>query len=249
MSLRKRLFAAEPDTASSNWILATRERRRQRPDGRDWTFQLVVGAGFVVAAVVAALAIDSHRPLRVGLLILLVLTYALAALVEFEIGAGSAVPTALAFVPMLFLLPLGLVPVAVAAGLLLADAPHYMSGNAHPARVVGVLANSWYCLGPVAVLAALGAERPHWSDWPVYALALAAQFAVDSAALIGRGWFVSGVRPKNQLPEMLSVWSVDVALAPLALAVVIAGDATGHPYTFLVAVPVVLLLGVFASER
>ena len=248
-AVQKRVFAAEPDTASSNWILATRELRRRQPHARDRTFQVVVGVGFVVAATAAALAINSQQPIRVGLLVLLVLTYALAAQVEFEIGPGSAVPTELAFVPMLFLLPLWFVPVAVAAGLLLADAPHYLRGDAHPARAIGALANSWYCLGPVVVLAAFAAESPRWSDWPVYVLALAVQFAVDFAVSIGRGWFVFGVPPRNQLPEMLSVWVVDVGLAPLALTVVIAGGATAHAYAFLVVVPLVLLLGVFARER
>src|SRR4051794_38391281 len=98
MSLRKRLFAAEPDTASSNWILATRELRQRRPDDRDQAFLVIVGAAFVAAAVTAALAIESHSPLRVPVFLLLVLIYALAVRVEFEIGRGSAVPTELALV-------------------------------------------------------------------------------------------------------------------------------------------------------
>ncbi len=249
MSVRKRLFAAEPDTASSNWILATRELRRRRPDDRDQAFLLVVGAGFVAAAVVAALAIDSHRPLRAGVFLLLVLIYALAARVEFEIGRGSAVPTELALVPMLFLLPLGLVPAAVAGGFLLADMSHYLRGKAHPARAVSALGSSWYSLGPVVVLALFAAERPRWSDWPIYVLALVVQFAVDFVVSVGRSWLVFGVPPKRQLPEMLSVWVVDVALAPLALTIVIAGAAAAQTYAFLGVIPLILLLGVFARER
>jgi hypothetical protein len=45
-----------------------------------------------------------------------VIAFATLANVEFEVGAGSAIPTQLMFVPMLFLLPLGWVPLAVAAG-------------------------------------------------------------------------------------------------------------------------------------
>jgi HD-GYP domain-containing protein (c-di-GMP phosphodiesterase class II) len=218
-------------------------------DARDRTYSIVLGAGFVVATVVAGLAIDSHRPLRMGVAVLLVLTYALAAQVEFEIGPGSAVPTELAFVPMLLLLPLEVVPAFVATSLLLADTPHYLRGQAHPARAIGALRNSWYCLGPVVVLAAFDAERPGWDHWPVYLLALAVQFAVDFIVSVGRGWFAFGVRPALQLAEMLSIWTVDLALAPLALAVVIGGAAVGQTYSFLGLVPLILLLALFARER
>ena len=46
----------------------------------------------------------------------LVGAYALAYNVDFEVGPGLAVATQLVFVPMLFLLPLQLVPLCVAAG-------------------------------------------------------------------------------------------------------------------------------------
>lgn len=248
-AMKGRLFPAEPDTSSSNWILATRELRRRRPDARDRVFLFVVGAGFAVAAVISALVIDSNRPLHAGVLVLLVLTYALAARVEFEIISGSAVPTELAFLPMLFLLPLGLVPAAVAGGFVLADMPLYVGRKAHPARAIGALGSSWYCVGPVVVLAVFGAERPRWSDWPIYLLALVVQFAVDFVISAGRGWFVFNVAPRRQLQEMLSVWAVDVALAPLGLAVVISAEVANETYAFLVVVPLVLLLGVFARER
>jgi hypothetical protein len=47
---------------------------------------------------------------------LLVAAYAAAFRLDFEIGTGSAVPTELILVPILFLLPVGVVPLAVAAG-------------------------------------------------------------------------------------------------------------------------------------
>ena len=52
----------------------------------------------------------------------LIVTYALASRVEFEVGTGSSVPTQVVLVPMLFLLPPAAVPVAVAAGFLLGEA-------------------------------------------------------------------------------------------------------------------------------
>jgi len=44
MGFLTRLFAAEPDTSSSNWILATREMRRRRLDTRDRTYSVVLEA-------------------------------------------------------------------------------------------------------------------------------------------------------------------------------------------------------------
>jgi hypothetical protein len=150
---------------------------------------------------------------------------------------------------MLFLLPLGLAPAAVAAGLLLADLPRYLRREAHPARAIVGLVNAWHALGPIAVLASFGARSPRWGDWPIYLLALLAQFGADFTISAGRGWFAFGVPPAREVREMLSVWSVDATLAPLALTVAIAGKATTHSYAFLVVVPLALLLGVFARER
>ena len=45
-----------------------------------------------------------------ALLALLIAGYAVASKVEFEVGIGSAIPTQLVFVPMLFLLPPAMVP-------------------------------------------------------------------------------------------------------------------------------------------
>ena len=56
---------------------------------------------------------DRHP--SVGLLVLLIAAYAVASKVEFEVGIGSAIPTQLVFVPMLFLLPPAMVPLCVAA--------------------------------------------------------------------------------------------------------------------------------------
>src|SRR5205807_291476 len=106
-----RLFQAGPDLDDSRRIAETRERRTKLPATRDGLFSLVFGSGFLVLATALPVALHSSRSASVPLVLLLVLSYALAGRIEFEIGAGSAVPTQLVLVPMLFLLPLGLVPV------------------------------------------------------------------------------------------------------------------------------------------
>src|SRR6187549_128870 len=54
---------------------------------------------------------------------------------DFEIGTGSAVPTELILVPMLFVLPVGLVPLAVAAGIVLGSLDEHVRGQLRFARV------------------------------------------------------------------------------------------------------------------
>jgi hypothetical protein len=80
----------------------------------------------------------------------LLVAYAAASQARFEVGTGLFLPTGLIFVPMLFLLPLGWVPAAICAGLLL-DPPRICCAAAcrsmpHPDRP---RLNSWYSIGPV----------------------------------------------------------------------------------------------------
>ena len=66
--------------------------------------------------------------------LVLILAYAAAFRLEFEIGSGTAVPTELILVPMLFVLPTGQVPLAVAAGVLLGELPRVPARRPAPRR-------------------------------------------------------------------------------------------------------------------
>lgn len=234
-AVQARLFRADPDAEEGRWIAEMRERRPHRLEARDWQFSFVAATGFLVFAVLSAVFIT------------IVAVYGLAATVEFEVGAGSAVPTQLVLVPMLFLVPLGLVPACVAAGLLLADLPRYVKREAHPERAVPLVMSAWYAAGPVIVLAAFGAATPSLSRWSVYLLALLCQFAIDFTVSTTRPWYAFGTPPGSQLGPMVSAWAVDATLAPIGLFVAIV--AAKHRYAYLACVPLVLLLAVFARER
>src|SRR2546429_584074 len=244
---RPGLFRADPNAEGGRWIAETRERRAHGLSGADRRVTLTAAVAFLVVAVVAPLVHHSHRSVSLFVLGLLVAVYALAARIEFEVGPGYAVPTQLILVPMLFQLPLGLVPACVAAGFLLADLPLYVRRDAHPERAAALVMSSWHCLGPVVVLAAFGEPSPRLSHWPIYLLALGCQFAVDFAASTGRSWFAFGMKPGSQLAEMASVWAVDSALAPIGLFIAIA--MTNSKYAFLAGLPLMLLIGVFGRER
>jgi HD-GYP domain-containing protein (c-di-GMP phosphodiesterase class II) len=247
VALQTRLFRADAEAAEGRWIAEARKRRPHGLGVRDWRFSFGAAVGFVAFAVVAPILIDSHRSASPLVFMTIIGAYALAATVEFEVGDGSAVPTQLVLVPMLFLLPLGLVPACVVAGLLLADVPHYVRREAHPERAVPLVMSAWYSAGPVIVLGAFGETAPRVSHWHVYLLALLCQFAVDFAVTTCRSWYAFGTPPGSQLMQMVSVWTVDSALAPIGLFVAIVG--TQSHYTYLACVPLILLMAVFGRER
>ena len=246
-AIQGRLFRADPDEDDGRWIVETRERRLHGLEARDRRFSLVAAAGFLVFATLFVFLVDSTVSASSLVILTIVGAYALAANVEFEVGAGSAVPTELILVPMLFVLPLGLVPLCVLAGLLLADVPRYVKREAHLERAVPLAMSAWYCAGPVIVLAAFGEPPPALSHWPIYVLALLAQFAFDFAVSTFRPWYAFGTPPASQLGQMLSAWAVDAALAPVGLFVAIVG--VGHAYAYLACVPLILLIAVFGQER
>jgi HD-GYP domain-containing protein (c-di-GMP phosphodiesterase class II) len=246
-ALQTRLFRADPDAEEGRWIAEMRERRPQRLGARDSQFSFAAAAGFVVFAVLSAIFIGSYRAASPILIVTIIAVYALAATVEFEVGAGSAVPTQLVLVPMLFLVPLGLVPACVVAGLLVADMPRYIKREAHLERAVPLVMSAWYAAGPVIVLASFGATKPTLSHWYVYLLALLCQFAIDFAVSTMRPWYAFGTPPLSQVSPMASAWAVDTALAPIGLFIAIV--AAQHRYAYLACVPLVLLMAVFARER
>ena len=247
-ALHVKLFRADPEAAEGRWIAELRERRPHRLGSRDLVFCSVAAAAYVAFAALCAILVDSDSSTSVPIVVTIVGAYALAANVEFEVGAGSAVPTQLVLVPMLFLLPLGIVPACAAAGLVLGDVPRYLRREAHPERSVPALMSAWYAAGPVIVLAAFGASTPRLSHWHIYLLALACQFTLDFAVATFRSWYVFGTPPGSQLAQMVSVWAVDTALAPIGLFVAMVGSHHSR-YAFLACVPLILLMGLFGRER
>jgi HD-GYP domain-containing protein (c-di-GMP phosphodiesterase class II) len=178
---------------------------------------------------------------------LLIIAYAFAFRLEFEVATGSAVPTQLVLVPMLFVLPTGYVPLGVAAGVVLGSLVEHVRGTLHLERVFLRLVNCWHAVGPALVLGLAGETELRLSAWPVYVLALAAQFALDFGSSALQEWAAVGVRPQVQLRAMAWVYAIDGGLAPVGLAVAFA--SVDSPYGIVLALPLVALLGVFAQER
>lgn len=229
---------------------AVAEMRSARLAGlarRDRLAVLVLGGGFLLAAISLALLVPTSRSPSWVAVVGLVVAYGLVSRVEFELASGSLVPTELLLVPMLFVLPLGSVPLAVAAAYIGGSTIDALRGRIHPQRILLRLVDSWHAVGPVLVLALAGEQEPSWSQWPVYVAALLAQYAFEFASCAAWERFVNGLSPSTLFRFMVRSQLADAALAPVGLAIAFAAE--GQPLGALLALPLVFLLGVFARER
>lgn len=224
-----------------------RPARGEAPSWHEYRAELTVGVPFLVGAIALALLGDSDTTLKVGPAIALVIAYAVLSRVRFHAGVGHTVPTQLAFVPMLFLLPTQLVPLLVLLGMLVGNLPDYWRGALHPGRALMLPGDAWHAIGPAAVLLLAGATSPIWGDWPWYVIALCAQFAIDLGVYAVRARLALDVPGREQLRALSWVWVVDALLAPLGLLGAFA--TVSHPYAFLLLLPLAALLTLFARER
>ncbi|HWT25870.1 MAG TPA: HD-GYP domain-containing protein [Solirubrobacteraceae bacterium] len=229
-------------------LLRDARPRARRPLGRRERMAEGATALALVAAVagLAAAAPDSASGLGLGAAVL-VAVYAVAQRVVFSIGAGMTSPTQLVLVPLFLLTPPALVPLLVALGLVLSQLPECLARRVHPDRLLLQIGNAWFAVGPALVLTVADPGPPSFHLVPVYAAALLAQFVVDAGASVLRERLSSGVAPALQLKLLGLVFGIDLALAPAGLLVAGAGPQT--PYSILLTIPLVAVLGFMARER
>lgn len=232
---------------SDELVRDTRERVRRRGLEARARTVFAIGGLLATAAIVASAVLVHGGPtfslFRASLFAVL---YALACRVAFEIGIGSAIPTQLVLVPMLFALPVGTVPAVVAVGLMLQTLGDRPWPLRRPERVLPLMASAAHALGPALVIAYAHGLPLRWSAWPVYVTALIAQFALDfsNAALNATANRVGFIKLTH---VMRLVYLVDAALAPIGLAFAFA--TRSHPELIVLALPLVALLRTFSRER
>jgi putative nucleotidyltransferase with HDIG domain len=222
-------------------------RRNSQLDRREKAGNSFFFAAFVAAALLIAWFGDAERALSPAVALAFVLALAAASRVELWGGSGAALPTQIVFVPMLLLLPTPLVPLLVAAALVIAKASLALHGRAALGRSVFAIADAWFSIGPVLVLIALDAQLPGLEHWPVYVAALAAQIATDGAITVAWLWVCQGVPPRAVLADLRMVQRVDLMLAPIGLLAALA--AADAPLAALLVLPLAYLLHHFARER
>lgn len=222
-----------------------RDARELSP--REAIVEGAAGALFLAAAVALALLADHGRDVRWDMAAGLAVAFALAIRARFDIGAGYVPPTQLVFVPALFLEPPRLVPLIALAGWLAGRLPELVRGEMHVSRLLIVPGNCWFAVGPAVVLTAFGVDSPAWGDWPIFLLALAAQFGGDLASTVVRDRLILGLAPDIELRSLAYVWLIDIALSPIGLLAAFASQA--HRWAFLAVLPLAGLLVVFSNER
>ena len=226
-------------------------RSRTRAHGHDFDRRELVVEGLVAVtllavAVAMAVFLPGERAFDVGTSIVLILLYAAARLVGFEIATGYTCPVVLVLVPMLFLLPRSscrhMSPQACcsARSSPLARAPRECEGCPRD-RAVVALGRARLCL------CRRRGRRPDLADWPVYLLALGAMFATDADGRVLRGSLRTRRPVRAVVRPTLWVYAVDAALAPIGfLCAYLAADT---PLGVLLVAPLIALLWVFARER
>jgi putative nucleotidyltransferase with HDIG domain len=231
--------------AAERLVVTGNERRRHPAERREAVVEAWFAIALVVVVVALPLLFDAPAP-ALGVVVGLVIAMALVTRVQFDVGAGFVSPLQLVLVPALFVVHPAWAPVVVAAGLVLARLGDVVRDR-NPERLLVAIGNSWFAVGPALVLAAGDVTTPAIEHWPLYLLALASQFAGDTATGIAREWLVLGVPPRLQLRMTGLVFLVDILLTPIGLlAALVAQDA---PLAFLLVLPLAGLLAIFARER
>ena len=233
-------------TLENTAVASTRARLCVRVEGAEWR----TGLGLLAAFAAGAIALAGWAGVGSGWTVafaVLALLYAIAGLVEFEVGTVHTDCSLAALAAMLVSLPPAVIPWCVAAGAALRAGFNVARGTRHVSAIVPAVASvASPALAPAVVIAALGPVAS-WSDGLVLAAALVAYIAADIAVSTVFARLAFGV-PLSFSAGDVWVYGVDLLLAPLGFALGFAAD--GRPWALaIVFLPLALLLRVFAQER
>ena len=224
----------------------TRRRVRHEIEVNDRRSGLLTGGSFIVATS-AWLLLAPPEHAAIGMFTACVAGYAVAGSVEFEIGPGCALPTTPVLVVMLFLLPPPLVPVAVVCGLGGAALVARIRDPRRKERAIVLAGSGWHAVGPAAVFALAHLTGPALRDWPVYLVALLAQFTCDGASSWVRNCYGLRVRTRQLADALQFTFLSDLFLAPIGFAAALALPKS--PGALLLVLPPTALLAMLQSDR
>src|SRR3954470_23328984 len=232
------------DQADRLRISFARENRRLA--WRQLRSELLCCAAFFGAALALLALAPPARDFSVPTALVYVVALGLASSVRFEIGAGYMAPTPLVLVPMFFALPPATVPLLAVAGLALGSFFDAVRRRGDLNRLLVMPANSWFALGPAAVLAFAGAPGPGASALLLLG-ALAAQTACDLSGNVLIEALQGEISLRELARELRVVYPIDAGLASVGLAVAFAAEH--RPWAVLLIAPLFALLSVFSTER
>jgi diguanylate cyclase (GGDEF)-like protein len=219
----------------------------ERMSRRRLRIEAASAAGLVAGSLALTAAAPAHATPAAGLVAAMIAAYALASTVLYHLGTGYAVPTQLVFVSMLWLLPPGAVPLAVAAALVLSTLPRIVASGWPKDTVVVAVGDAWPALGCAAAFAALGPEPPALATAPLYLAAFAAQAATDVVVSAIRQGAGRAIALRLHLQVYAVVLLADLLLTPAGFAVAMAADR--DPWSVVVALPLLGLLWMLAHDR
>ena len=234
----------DPTVEEQDVFAATVQRRFAGMSRRERAGELAVAIGFMLATVVLLIARPpGHVAIEPAAICTAVLAFAM--LVRFETPLGFTVPTQVAFVPLLFSMPVTLVPIATVIALGLGELAVVARQRTHPSRVLLSFGNAWFAIGPVALFVVAGVS-PSRAGWGWLVAALAAQFAVDFVAATARCALTRSVPLALNLRDGW-IYVVDAGLSGVGFEV--ARELSHSPLAALTLVPLLGLLAMFARER
>ena len=203
---------------------------------------------FGLAAAAIALTVPTNREADPLLLIGLVGLLALARRIRFEVGTVEACIDQLAFVPLLLLAPLPLVPVLVAAAYVLARVPDFVSGRMHPDRWLYFVGDAWHSIAAAGVIAALAPGPIGAEHLVAYGAAMVAQVVAGLLVIVVNDSLIHGFKPRDAFSLSFAHSArIDAMLSPIAL--IIAGAAEQEPAALAAVLPFFLLMNLFSAER
>ena len=235
-------MSLNPDLEEQQLLAETYRLAGARLSARELIGEVLVGGGFLVAAAVLWWR-QPPGAFAIWPVLVCVLVLALAAVARFDTPIGFTVPTQLAFVPLLFAAPLALVAPSVVVAMLIVRVRDVAMGEISPSRLFNTSSNAWFAIGPVAVFEIAGVSPAHAGP-VILVAALAAQFAVDFAAVVVREAITRGTDLAALLRETW-VYGIDAALSGVGLVVARAAS----PAAVLALVPLLGLLALFGHER
>ena len=228
-------------------VVDARARRPQPMPSRERLYAGASAAVFLGAVALVGSLIPYDPPDNWGVVLLPVLLYALAARCKFEIGIGFSLPVQIAFIPMLFLAPLPLVPLLVALADLLARVPDFLLKRIHFDRWIHSFSAAWFSLAPVLILGIWAPGPPKVEYVGIYAAALVAETVLGMIELLIGDWVMHRTRPAEVM--RVGAWSywINALLTPVAY--IVAAVAVEQPLTLVAVAPLFWLLWTFSQER
>jgi diguanylate cyclase (GGDEF)-like protein len=203
---------------------------------------VILGGAFTVVAVGMLLAHGEPTARVAWTFLVLVVAHTIASRVVFESVGGAAVATEPILIAGLLLLPVGYVPAVVLLSLVLSAG----AGNRSRHDLLVRTVSGWHCIGPVAVLAVADLDGVALRHWPVYLVAVLAQFLLDALIAVAR-CIALGISLRVLPKPMAWAWGLDALLAPLGFAAVLATDAS--PWTLVFAACPVGILALLGRDR